>query len=68
MHGYALDNRALHDKTLSTSAAGPVEFHEDVLAAAGGLSVSHVSPSFIAEFGEAIELVRKVGLVGVRRN
>jgi len=39
---------------------GPVEFHEDVLAAAGGLAQSHVDPEFIGQFGETIEMLRKV--------
>ncbi|KAF5827946.1 pyridoxal phosphate-dependent transferase [Dunaliella salina] len=39
---------------------GPVEVHEDVLSAAGGLSMSHVDPVFVNQFGEALELLRKV--------
>jgi len=39
---------------------GPVEFHEDVLGAMSTPSTSHVAPNFINEFGEALELVRKV--------
>jgi alanine-glyoxylate transaminase/serine-glyoxylate transaminase/serine-pyruvate transaminase len=35
---------------------GPVEFHENVLAAAGAPAQSHVSTEFIAQFGEALEL------------
>ncbi|GFH19734.1 uncharacterized protein HaLaN_16737 [Haematococcus lacustris] len=41
---------------------GPIEFSEEVLAAAGGLATSHVDPSFVAEFGETLELLRKVFL------
>ncbi|CAG8495072.1 13523_t:CDS:2 [Ambispora leptoticha] len=39
---------------------GPVEFHEDVLAAMSTLSTSHVSADFISIFGESIELLRKI--------
>lgn len=41
---------------------GPIEFHEDVLAAMGTPATSHVDPNFIPVFGESIEMVRKVVL------
>ncbi|KAI8883150.1 PLP-dependent transferase [Backusella circina FSU 941] len=41
---------------------GPIEFHEDVLAAMGTPATSHVDPNFIPVFGETIEMVRKVVL------
>ncbi|CAG8692403.1 35322_t:CDS:2, partial [Racocetra persica] len=40
----------------------PVEFHEDVLLSMSTPATSHVSPSFIPIFGEAIELLRKIFL------
>ncbi|KAG2202864.1 hypothetical protein INT46_007544 [Mucor plumbeus] len=39
---------------------GPIEFHEDVLAAMGTPATSHVDPNFVPIFGETIEMVRKV--------
>ncbi|KAI8384594.1 pyridoxal phosphate-dependent transferase [Radiomyces spectabilis] len=39
---------------------GPIEFHEDVLAAMGTPATSHVDPNFIPILGESIEMVRKV--------
>ncbi|CAM0135458.1 unnamed protein product [Umbelopsis sp. WA50703] len=39
---------------------GPIEFHEDVLAAMATPATSHVDPLFIPVFGESIELLRKV--------
>ncbi|ORE00993.1 PLP-dependent transferase [Rhizopus microsporus var. microsporus] len=41
---------------------GPIEFHEDVLAAMSTPATSHVDPNFIPIYGEAIEMVRKVVL------
>lgn len=41
---------------------GPIEFHEDVLAAMGTPATSHVDPLFVPVFGEVIEMVRKVVL------
>ncbi|EIE86848.1 hypothetical protein G6F46_002350 [Rhizopus delemar] len=39
---------------------GPIEFHEDVLAAMSTPATSHVDPNFVPIYGEAIEMVRKV--------
>ncbi|KAI8877353.1 PLP-dependent transferase [Backusella circina FSU 941] len=39
---------------------GPIEFHEDVLAAMGTPATSHVDPNFIPIFGESIEMIREV--------
>ncbi|KAL1919015.1 uncharacterized protein VTP21DRAFT_2396 [Calcarisporiella thermophila] len=39
---------------------GPVEFHEDVLAAMGTPATSHVSPEFIGVFGECFPMLREV--------
>ncbi|KAI9483938.1 MAG: pyridoxal phosphate-dependent transferase [Benjaminiella poitrasii] len=44
---------------------GPIEFHEDVLAAMSTPATSHVDPSFVPIFGEAIEMVRDVLLTKV---
>jgi alanine-glyoxylate transaminase/serine-glyoxylate transaminase/serine-pyruvate transaminase len=41
---------------------GPVEVHEDVLAAMATPATSHVSPVFINIFGEALENLRRVFL------
>lgn len=41
---------------------GPIEFHEDVLKVMGQPTPSHVAPTFIEEFGSALEGVRKVFL------
>ncbi|CAO3657185.1 unnamed protein product [Mucor hiemalis] len=41
---------------------GPIEFHEDVLAAMSTPATSHVDPNFVPIFGESIEMVRKVVL------
>lgn len=38
---------------------GPIEFHEDVLAAMSTPATSHVDPNFVPVFGETIEMVRK---------
>ncbi|GFH23545.1 uncharacterized protein HaLaN_21171, partial [Haematococcus lacustris] len=75
--GLASQSRAASDSTCKADAnapaaatpahkllliPGPIEFSEEVLAAAGGLATSHVDPSFVAEFGETLELLRKVFL------
>ncbi len=39
---------------------GPIEFDNDVLAAMGRQTLSHVSPEFIDIFSEALERMRKV--------
>ncbi|OZJ02044.1 hypothetical protein BZG36_05082 [Bifiguratus adelaidae] len=39
---------------------GPIEFHEDVLAAMSTPATSHVDPDFLPVFGEAIEMTREV--------
>lgn len=39
---------------------GPIEFTPEVLAATGQPTTSHVAPSFIAAFGEALERMRQV--------
>lgn len=39
---------------------GPIEFEPEVLQAVGAPTDSHVSPNFIATFGNALELMRKV--------
>ncbi|KAI8883163.1 PLP-dependent transferase, partial [Backusella circina FSU 941] len=39
---------------------GPIEFHEDVLAAMSTPATSHVDPNFVPIYGEVIEMVRKV--------
>lgn len=41
---------------------GPIEFHEDVLAAMSTAATSHVDPDFINTFGESLELLRHVFL------
>ncbi|CAO3662093.1 unnamed protein product [Rhizopus stolonifer] len=41
---------------------GPIEFHEDVLAAMSTPATSHVDPNFVPIYGESIEMVRKVVL------
>jgi alanine-glyoxylate transaminase/serine-glyoxylate transaminase/serine-pyruvate transaminase len=41
-------------------AAGPVEFHDDVLASMSHPSMSHVGMPFVNVFGESLELFRKV--------
>ena len=46
------------------SSCRPVEFTDDVLAAAGGLPMSHMDKAFAAQFGETIERLRKVGVCG----
>lgn len=38
---------------------GPTEFDDDVLAAMGRPTASHVAPGFIEEFGSSIEMVRE---------
>ncbi len=45
---------------------GPVEFHEDVLTAMATPATSHVDPSFIQQFGESLEMLRRVVLTKVR--
>ena len=45
---------------LACKLTRPVEFTPDVLAAAGGLPMSHMDLSFAMQFGETIEMLRKV--------
>ncbi|KAI3632749.1 hypothetical protein MIR68_008824 [Amoeboaphelidium protococcarum] len=39
---------------------GPIEFHENVLAAMATYGTSHVAPNFIDMFGESLEMLRQV--------
>ncbi|KAI9249538.1 pyridoxal phosphate-dependent transferase [Sporodiniella umbellata] len=41
---------------------GPIEFHEDVLAAMSTPATSHVDPKFVPVYGETLKMVRKVAL------
>lgn len=41
---------------------GPIEFHEDVLAAMSTPATSYVDLNFVSIYGESIEMVRKIVL------